>query len=127
MGLNEASTTDLEKIFKKYEKNKNIAYVLAAHEHLYYNALTKNDSPPPCLPSNAQMPFYLVSGGAGAPLSGDKDEGEEEEQGEFDPDAFYHYLVFEVAPGTVKVTLVKCGTDPTKAQCIAQPSCPPIP
>jgi hypothetical protein len=125
VGLNAASTAKLEKIFKKY---KNIAYVLAAHEHLYYNALTKNDSPPPCLPSKAKMPFYLVSGGAGAPLSGDKDEGEEEEEkGEFDPDAFYNYLVFEVAPGTVKVTLVSCGTDPAQAQCKAQPSCAPTP
>ncbi len=124
VGLNAASTAKLEKIFKKY---KNIAYVMAAHEHLYYNALNKDNSPPPCLPSKAQRPFYLVSGGAGAPLSGDKDEGEEEEKGEFDPDAFYNYLVFEVAPGTVKVTLVNCGTDPAQAQCKAQPACATMP
>jgi hypothetical protein len=123
VGLDAASTAKLEKIFAKYQ---NIAYVLAAHEHLYYNALTKDDSPPPCLPSNAQRPFYLVSGGAGAPLSGDKDE-EEEEAGEFDPDAFYNYLVFEVTANTVKATLVDCGKEPTKAKCKAQPSCAPIP
>ena len=119
VGLDEASTTKLKTIFAKY---KNIAYVLAAHEHLYYNALTKDDSPPPCLPSKATMPFYLVSGGAGAPLSGDKDE-EEEEKGEFDPDAFYNYLVFQVKANRVNVSLVNCGTDPTKAQCVLQPVC----
>jgi hypothetical protein len=123
VGLDEASTTKLEKIFAKYT---NIAYVLAAHEHLYYNALTKDNSPPPCLPSNATTPFYLVSGGAGAPLSGDK-EAEEEEKGEFDPDAFYNYLVFEVTANTVKATLVDCGKDEKKAKCQAQPSCAPIP
>jgi hypothetical protein len=122
VGLDAASTKKLKKIFAKY---KNIAYVLAAHEHLYYNALTRDNSPPPCLPSNAKQPFYLVSGGAGAPLSGDKDE--EEEKGEFDPDAFYNYLVFEVTANTVKATLVNCGKDQTTAQCKAQPSCAPIP
>ena len=121
VGLDAESTTKLEKIFKKY---KNIAYVLAAHEHLYYNALTKDNSPPPCLPSHAQTPFYLVSGGAGAPLSGDKDE---EENAKNDPDAFYNYLVFEVGPTTVKATLVNCGTNPTTAQCKVQPSCGSVP
>jgi hypothetical protein len=119
VGLDAESTAKLIKIFGKY---KNIAYVLAAHEHLYYNALTKDDSPPPCLPSTAKMPLYLVSGGAGAPLSGDKDE-EEEEAGEFDPDAFYNYLVFQVKTNRVNVTLVNCGTDPTTAQCVPQPVC----
>lgn len=122
VGLDAASTTKLKKIFKKY---KNIAYVLAAHEHLYYNALTSDNSPPPCLPSNAKNPFYLVSGGAGAPLSGDKDEAEAA-KAKPDPDAFYNYLVFEVTANTVKATLVDCGTAAT-VNCKAQPSCPPIP
>jgi hypothetical protein len=125
VGLNAASTKKLKNIFAKY---KNIAYVLAAHEHLYYNALTKDNSPPPCVsqpwcPSTGNCPpFYLVSGGAGAPLSGDKDD-EEEEAGEFDPDAFYNYLVFKVSADGIKATLVNCGTDPTTAKCKAQPSC----
>jgi hypothetical protein len=125
VGLDAASTAKLKAIFAKY---KNIAYVIAAHEHLYFNALTSDDSPPPCLsqpmcPETGNCPpFYLVSGGAGAPLSGDKDE-EEEEAGEFDPDAFHNYLVFQVSANAVKATLVNCGTDPNKANCQAQPSC----
>jgi hypothetical protein len=125
VGLNSASTTKLKNIFAKY---RNIAYVLAAHEHLYYNALTKDDSPPPCVSqpwcvsTGNCPPFYLVSGGAGAPLKGDKDE-EEEEAGEFDPDAFYNYLVFNVSADGINATLVNCGNDPTTAKCKAQPSC----
>jgi hypothetical protein len=125
VGLNEASTKKLQNIFAKY---KNIAYVLAAHEHLYYNALTKDDSPPPCVskpwcPSKRDCPpFYLVSGGAGAPLKGDKD-AEEEEAEEFDPNAFYNYLVFKVSADGIKATLVNCGNDPTTAHCKPQPSC----
>jgi hypothetical protein len=127
VGLNAASTQKLKQIFAKY---KNIAYVYAAHEHLYYNALTKDNSPPPCVgqpwcPSTGNCPpFYLVSGGAGAPLHPDKDDAEEE-AGEFDPDAFYNYLVFKVSAGGIQATLVNCGTnpDPTTAPCKAQPSC----
>lgn len=121
VGLDAESTSKLEKIFAKYT---NIAYVFAAHEHLYYNALTKDNSPPPCMTSNTKGPFYLVSGGGGAPLAGDKDE-EELKTAKVDPDAFYNYLVFQVGAGTVKATLVNCGTDPTTAQCKAQPSCTP--
>lgn len=127
IGLNKASTKKLLTVFAKY---KNIAYVLAAHEHLYFNRLTNNDSPPPCLPSNATMPFYLVSGGAGAPLHPDKND-EEDEKGETDPDAFYNYLVFKVSGSSVTTTLVSCGTkddpDPNSKPCQAQPSCPSMP
>jgi 3',5'-cyclic AMP phosphodiesterase CpdA len=120
-GLDAGSAKALKKIFAKYT---NIAYVLAGHQHQYYNALTGDTSPPPCLPAKGNSPpFYLVTGGAGAPLSGDKDEGEEEEA-ELDSNAFYNYLVFEVKADTVKATLVNCGANPAKAKCEAQPSCP---
>ena len=119
-GLDAGSTAALKKIFAKHT---NIAYVLAGHQHQYYNALTRDTSPPPCLPAKGNSPpFYLVTGGAGAPLSGDKDEGEEEEA-ELDSNAFYNYLVFHVKGHSVKATLVNCGSDPAKAQCQAQPSC----
>lgn len=119
-GLDADSTKALKDIFAKH---KNIVYVLAGHQHQYYNGLTKDTSPPPCVPSKGNSPpFYLVTGGAGAPLSGDKDE-EEEEADELTPGAFYNYLVFEVKTHNVNATLVNCGSDPTKAQCQAQPSC----
>lgn len=119
-GLDAESTKALKKMFAKH---KNIAYVLAGHQHQYYNALTKDTSPPPCVPSKGNSPpFYLVTGGAGAPLSGDKEEGEEEAD-ELSPGSFYNYLVFEVTAGNIKATLVNCGSDPTKAQCQAQPAC----
>jgi hypothetical protein len=117
-GLDAAITAALKKVFAKY---KNIAYVLAGHQHQYYNALTRDTSPPPCLPAKGNSPpFYLVTGGAGAPLSGDKDD---EEQAELDPKAFYNYLVFQVKAHSVKATVVNCGTNPAQAQCQAQPSC----
>jgi predicted MPP superfamily phosphohydrolase len=119
-GLDAESTKALKEIFAKH---KNIAYVFAGHQHQYYNALTKDISPPPCVPSKEKRPYYLVSGGAGASLSGDKDDGDEDEDDETIPGAFYNYLVFEVKAHQVKATLVNCGKDPTKAQCQAQPSC----
>lgn len=78
-------------LFKNYD---NIAYVLAAHEHLYYN---------PQSPDNVtEVPgwkvgdpiVYLVSGGAGAPLNSGKW-------------GFHHYLVFAVKGDSVSVKLVK--------------------
>jgi len=81
----------LVELFRNYD---NIAYVLAAHEHLYYN---------PQAPDNvtdvpgwtAGDPIrYLVSGGAGAPLN----------EGKW---GFYHYLVFTVDGVRVSVKLVK--------------------
>lgn len=129
VGLNAESTQKLKQIFAKYT---NIAYVLAAHEHLYYSALTKDNSPPPCIgkefcPSTGNCPpFYLVSGGAGAPLHPDKDEPEEAAEVS-DPDAFYNYIVFKVSADGIQATLVNCGTNPNPttppSPCKAQPSC----
>jgi hypothetical protein len=81
----------LVELFKNYD---NIAYVLAAHEHLYYN---------PRAPDNvSDVPgwkrgdpiVYLVSGGAGAPLN----------EGKW---GFHHYLVFHVDGDAVSVELVR--------------------
>lgn len=116
-GLDKTSTATLRAIFAKY---KNIAYVLAGHQHLYYNALTQDVSPPPCLPSAGNKPpFYLVTGGAGAPLVGD----EPEEKDEQVANAFYNYLVFQVKADKIKATLVNCGNGAPGSQCKAQPSC----
>ena len=84
MGLNKANADELVKLFGKYS---NISYVLASHEHLYYdpqnNQPQASDTPQPpsrSAPSSAP-PLYLVSGGAGAPL---------------DKGGFHNYLVFRV-------------------------------
>jgi hypothetical protein len=81
----------LLELFKDYD---NIAYVMAAHGHLYYNPQSPDnitDVPgwQPGAPIN-----YLVSGGAGAPLNAGKW-------------GFHHYLIFSVDGENVTVELVK--------------------
>jgi hypothetical protein len=91
-----ANVTDLQTIFKDYH---NISYVVAGHQHLYYNAQGKDEfGPPPERKDPAKKPFYLVSGGAGAPLH---------------KNGFYHYLIFTVDKDTVSVQLktVDASTD----------------
>jgi Calcineurin-like phosphoesterase len=80
MGLNQANADELVELFGKYS---NISYVLASHEHLYYNPQKGDTSQPSSrsAPSSAP-PFYLISGGAGAPL--------------VSKDGFHNYLVFQV-------------------------------
>src|SRR5882724_4206492 len=70
---------DLKTLFKKHP---NVSYVVAGHQHMYFNPQgPKKFGPPPERTDPSQPPFYLVSGGAGAPL---KKKG------------FYHYLIFTV-------------------------------
>jgi hypothetical protein len=91
-GLDPICAKPLEDLFTHY---KNISYVIAAHEHLYYNPQGKNGaSPPPNWTAN-QPPVYLVSGGAGAPLANHAAPGL----------AIFHYLVFTVSGNDVTVTL----------------------
>lgn len=93
-GLDPICANRLEDLFKNY---KNISYVIAAHEHLYYNPQGNNGtSPPPNWTAN-QPPVYLVSGGAGAPLAGHPAPGL----------AVFHYLVFTVSGNDVKVIFKK--------------------
>jgi Calcineurin-like phosphoesterase len=96
--LNLESAEKLEALFAQY---KNVSYVIAAHEHIYFNATgaTLNPTPP------ATGPGYLVSGGAGAPLDSCPT-----------PQtanclAAYHYLVFQVngSDVTVQVVVVPVG------------------
>jgi hypothetical protein len=85
--LTKSCRDELEALFAKYP---NIRYVLASHEHLFYQP-AKLDHPAP--------PAYLVSGGAGAPLA---------------KGGFYNYLVFTVDGSQVTWTMVKPG-DTTNA------------
>ena len=92
--LDAKTAATLEQLFQQ----ANVSYVLAAHEHLYYNANTNTLTPPQWQPGST--PVYLVTGGAGAPL--DKCDGDNGGYCE----AFYHYLVFTVDGDTVNVQVV---------------------
>jgi hypothetical protein len=91
--LSEPSASNLKALFKKYRSV--VAYVIAGHEHLYYNAQSKNTAPPPNLRKATKTPLYLVSGGAGAPF-----------KRSCPPGSFHHYLVFAVNGKKVNVKLV---------------------
>ena len=80
--LTKSCRDELETLFAKYP---NIRYVLASHEHLFYQP-AQLDHPAP--------PAYLVSGGAGAPLA---------------TGGFYNYLVFTVDGSQVSWKMVKPG------------------
>jgi len=80
--LTKSCRDELETLFAKYP---NIRYVLASHEHLFYQPATLDHAPPPA---------YLVSGGAGAPLAAG---------------GFYNYLVFTVDGSQVTWKMVKPG------------------
>jgi hypothetical protein len=96
-GLNQADAAALQTLFAKYP---NVSYVIAAHEHLYFNATGTTPKLDDRTDPSTTGPSYVVSGGAGAPL-------------EHCPGAagancksFNHYLVFEVDGDTVKVQVV---------------------
>lgn len=92
-GLDQKSVKALEKLFKNYS---NVSYVVSGHEHMYYNSQgdPKKKVDPPSRTDPSQPPYYLVSGGAGAPLKKDT------------PGSFFHYLVFAVDGNKVSPTLV---------------------
>jgi hypothetical protein len=100
-GLDAASAKALVQIFSKY---KNISYVIAGHEHMYFNPPPQSKhgwGKPPSRTDPANVPpYYLVSGGAGAPLKGITKKHPPK-------GSFYHYLVFEVNGDEVKIELVK--------------------
>ena len=80
---------ELQDLFSKYT---NISYVLAGHEHLYFNAQSKRAfAAPPSRTDPGRPPYYLVSGGAGAPLN---------------KAGFYHYLIFTVDHNNITAKVV---------------------
>jgi hypothetical protein len=93
-GLDPESVQKLQALFANYT---NVSYVVAGHEHMYYNPLGKGalalppsrtDPTSPAIP-----PYYLVSGGGGAPLKKNT------------TGSFFHYIVFQVNGATVTPTL----------------------
>jgi hypothetical protein len=86
-----ANVAEMKKLFKDHP---NVSYVVAGHQHMYYNAQgseKKQFCAPPERTDPGPKPYYLVSGGAGAPL---KSKG------------FYHYLIFTVDGSKVSVEVV---------------------
>lgn len=100
--LNKLNAEELEKLFAKYP---NVSFVIAAHEHLYYNAGGNTLNPAPRTDPSSAGPTYLVSGGAGARL--DSCPGGASKN----CSPSHHYLVFEVNGNTVtaKVVLLSAG------------------
>jgi len=92
--LNQENADKLEKIFAKY---KTVAFVIAAHEHIYYNFGGKQLDPTKSKSGSNGGPTYLVSGGAGAPLDSCPANLTKNCL------AAYHYLVFEVNGDEVEV------------------------
>ncbi len=89
--LNPESLKKLNQILTQY---KNISYILASHEHLYYNPQDP-DNVTTVSPFKVGDPTrYLISGGAGAGIYVPEDKG-----------GFHHYLLFEVNGETVSVTI----------------------
>ena len=97
-GLNPPNADALQALFQKYS---NVSYVIAAHEHLYYNATGPALAPADRSDPSDQGPTYLVSGGAGAPLDAWPDSADSR------CGSFNHYLVFEVSEATVKVQVIR--------------------
>ena len=95
--LNKENADALETLFAKYP---NVSYVIAAHEHLYFNASGDSLTPASKTSKSASGPVYLVSGGAGATLDNCPTPPSK------NCSAAYHYLVFEVNGNTVDVKVV---------------------
>lgn len=98
--LNKDNADELEKLFAKY---KNVSYVIAAHEHIYFNASGNSLAPASKKSGSPDGPIYLVSGGAGAPLDSCP-------SGATNCSAVHHYLVFDVDGDKVKVKMVPVKT-----------------
>ncbi|HEY4678070.1 MAG TPA: metallophosphoesterase [Candidatus Angelobacter sp.] len=101
-GLDPASVKALQELFAGDKKKKipgytNVSYVVSGHEHMYFNPQGDPNkfTDPPSRTDPSQPPYYLISGGGGAPLKKDT------------PGSFYHYLIFKVNGAQITPTLVK--------------------
>jgi hypothetical protein len=97
-GLDKKSADALVAIFAKY---KNVSYVIAGHEHMYFNPQSNHGwgDPPNRTDPSTDPPYYLVSGGAGAPLKGITKKHPPK-------GSYFHYIVFEVNGDKIKTVLV---------------------
>jgi len=104
-GLNQTDAAALQALFAKYP---NVSYVIAAHEHLFYNATGTTLQPADRVDPSTAGPSYLVSGGAGAPLESCPGSAGA------NCSSFNHYLAFEVNGDTVKVQVVPVSSTRAK-------------
>jgi Calcineurin-like phosphoesterase len=100
-GLNQTDAAALQALFAKYP---NVSYVIAAHEHLYFNATGTTLAPADRTDPSTAGPSYLVSGGAGAPLESCPGSAGS------NCGSFNHYLAFEVDGDTVKVQVLQVSS-----------------
>lgn len=103
--LNKENADTLLALFWQYP---NVSYVIAAHEHIYYNAGGNALVPAARQGPSSSGPTYIVSGGAGAPLDSCPTIGAS------NCGSFHHYLVFEVDGATVKLQVVKVSSNSGK-------------
>jgi hypothetical protein len=96
--LNPTNAQALQALFAQYP---NVSYVIAAHEHLYYNATGTTLKPDDRQDPSPGGPSYLVSGGAGAQLDSCPSSAGA------NCASYHHYLVFEVDKDTVRVQVEK--------------------
>jgi|SRR5579859_4752538 len=93
--LAEESVNALQQMFTSYH---NVSYVISGHEHLYYNpqgnATNQGMDQPPSRTDPSQPPYYLVTGGAGAPLSDP-------------PNGIYNYLVFQIDGANISGQMIE--------------------
>lgn len=96
-GLDPVNAKALKDILKG---SKNVSYVISGHEHMYYNPLGPKSkvTDPPRVDPSSPGPYYLVSGGGGAPPKNTK------------AGSFFHYLIFNVDGPTITPTLVQIGS-----------------
>jgi hypothetical protein len=103
--LNAENADALEKLFAQYA---NVTYVIAAHEHIYYNHGGKSLNPKPRTSSDG--PKYLVTGGAGAPLDSCPSHVKKNCL------AANHYVVFSVDGDKVDVKMIVVPVKLTKTK-----------
>jgi hypothetical protein len=95
--LNPPIAKKLQALFAQYP---NVSYVIASHEHLFYNATGKTLQPVDRTDPSANGPSYVVTGGAGAKLDSCPDPTPPNCK------SYHHYLAFEVDQDTVRVQVV---------------------
>jgi Calcineurin-like phosphoesterase len=95
-GKDQLCDKNVSELKDMFAKHSNVSYVVAGHQHMYFNPQGPEFGQPPGRTDPTKPPFYLVSGGAGAPLKKVKGGA-----------AFYNYLIFTVDGDKVGVKMVK--------------------